>query len=92
MTRTLIAAAAGALLLTAPMVADANSKDRRRRAQRTHSVKPQPVEGRSAAKNTKATLERIRWYTSLEEVKAAAQKSGKMILWMQMVGEFDGGL
>lgn len=43
-------------------------------------------------KNVTKTLKQIDWKTSLEEVKEEAQKKKKMIFWMQIVGELDGGL
>lgn len=32
----------------------------------------------------------ITWYTSLDEAKAAAKKSGKPIFWMHMLGDLTG--
>ena len=59
-------------------------------AQRT--VARQPVHGSQVFKRTKALVQKITWYDNLEDLKAEAQRRGKMIYWLQIVGDLDEGL
>lgn len=59
-------------------------------AQRT--VARQPVHGAQVFKRTKALVSNIAWHDNLEDLKAEAQRRGKMIYWLQVVGDLDEGL
>lgn len=56
-------------------------------AQQRETVSAEDVE-----KRVKTVTTKIEWKRSLDSVKAAAAKSGKMIFWLQLVGELDDGL
>ena len=41
---------------------------------------------------TEVVMTKIPWVNDLGELKTKAQKDNKLIFWMQIVGELDGGL
>lgn len=47
------------------------------------------VSGRALAKRVKR-LEALGWHESLDEVRRAAEESGKPIFWIQLLGDLDG--
>jgi hypothetical protein len=50
------------------------------------------VHGAQVYKRTKALVQSIAWSSSLEDLKAEASRTGKMIFWLQLVGDLDEGL
>ncbi len=52
----------------------------------------QKISASKVEKNVKSVNRVINWHNSLDVVKQKAEKTGKMIFWMQLVGELDGGL
>lgn len=50
------------------------------------------VEGAEVEKRTEALMDRIDWKPSLEEARAQAAESKKLVFWLQIVGDLDGGL
>ena len=58
----------------------------------TAHAQQETVLGKDVAKRTKTVMTSIDWKRSLEEVEEAATKSGKMIFWLQIVGDLDDGL
>ena len=52
----------------------------------------QTVGGGEVEKRTTTVLRQGKWSTSFAAVKARAEKSEKLIFWVQLVGELDGGL
>lgn len=55
-------------------------------------VDPQPVSGSKVAERTTLVGQAIDWKGSLEEAKKEAAEKHKMIFWMQIVGDLQGGL
>lgn len=48
--------------------------------------------GEQVRENTEKVLRDIAWVNDLARVKELAVKNDKLIFWMQIVGELDGGL
>ena len=93
MPRTLLCMLLAAAF-AAPANAEGDTKERRRktRSERPHRVAPEPVSESRAKRNSATTAKRIRWSSSLAELRERAAAKGKMMLWMQMVGDLEGGL
>ncbi len=56
------------------------------------SFVPKVVSGKKVEKSVSKVMSTLHWKRSLEDVKEIAKKSGKMIFWLQIVGDLDGGL
>jgi hypothetical protein len=53
----------------------------------------QTVSGRTVEKNTRKVVQGIPWQeASLSGLKEMAKSQNKMIFWVQLVGDLDGGL
>jgi hypothetical protein len=50
------------------------------------------VSGTKVAARTDKVIQAIDWSSSLSAVKERAQKEKKLVFWLQLVGELDGGL
>ena len=50
------------------------------------------VSKEEVAKRTKAVLSELKWHTDYEQAIAVAKESNKPLVWIQMVGDLDGGL
>lgn len=48
--------------------------------------------GTQVAERTEKVLKSIPWASSLAEAKERAQKENKLVFWLQLVGNLDGGL
>lgn len=48
------------------------------------------VAGSEASRNAQKLVTKIHWTQSLDEAKLQAQKEGKMIFWMHMLGSLEG--
>ncbi len=53
---------------------------------------PRHVAGSDVSKRVDSVMKNIQWQDSLEKLKETAQKKKKLIFWLQIVGELDGGL
>jgi len=49
-------------------------------------------DAKTVATNVKKVIKGYRWLESLEAAKAEAKEKHKMIFYLQMVGDIDGGL
>ena len=56
------------------------------------SGSPRHVAGSDVSKRVDLVMKNIQWQDSLEKLKETAQKKKKLIFWLQIVGELDGGL
>ena len=56
------------------------------------TVVAQDVTARKAAKNIERVTSVIDWRTDLEAARSEAAENGKLVFWMQIVGELPGGL
>ena len=61
-------------------------------APRHEVVAQDAVHGAQVYKRTKALVQSIAWGSSLEDLKVEAKRTGKMIYWLQLVGDLDEGL
>lgn len=43
-------------------------------------------------KRVEGVMKNYEWHRSIDDLKAAAADKGRMMLWIQIVGELDGGL
>lgn len=50
------------------------------------------VSGVKVSANTREVLHEVTWSRDLADAKARAGKEKKLVFWMQVVGELDGGL
>ena len=48
------------------------------------------IPGAQAQQNVSRLLSQVPWTTSLEQAKAQAQKEGKLIFWVHMLGSLNG--
>ncbi len=48
--------------------------------------------GEQVKTRTEALMKDIPWVNNLDELKAKARQENKLIFWMQIVGDLDGGL
>ena len=48
------------------------------------------LNGTVAKQNIDKVNQGINWHTSLSTAQSEARRSGKMILWVQMIGKMDG--
>lgn len=55
-------------------------------------LQAQSISGDKVKTNTEQVVEKLRWSPSLGELKERAAKERKLIFWLQLVGELDGGL
>ena len=53
---------------------------------------PPHVDGKKVAERVERVMAHYGWHDSLEELKQTAAKRKKLILWLQLVGNLDGGL
>ena len=58
----------------------------------TVSLQAQTVGGAEVEKRTTVVLQKGNWSSTFDAVKMRAEKEGKLIFWLQLVGELDGGL
>lgn len=83
------------LVLSLAIVAAAHAGDRSGEGQIKLKFERQPAKlqsGSSVARAVTRTTERIKWQDSLADARRVAQEKGKMVLFMQLVGDLDGGL
>ncbi len=50
------------------------------------------VSAKKVEKNVEKLEKTIRWHRNFDELKAEAKKKNKMVFWMQLVGDLNGGL
>jgi hypothetical protein len=50
------------------------------------------VTGQQVAERVEKVMKSIAWQESLAAAQARAQKEKKLVFWLQLVGELDGGL
>lgn len=50
------------------------------------------VSAKKVEKNVEKLEKNIRWHRNFDELKAEAKKKNKMVFWMQLVGDLNGGL
>ena len=50
------------------------------------------VDGKTAEKRIQSVVAGLSWDRSLDDLRSEAARSGKMIFWVQVVGDLDGGL
>jgi len=50
------------------------------------------VSAAEVKRNTEIVMSKIAWTNELEAAKKQAEKEKKLIFWLQIVGELDGGL
>lgn len=50
------------------------------------------VTGQQVAERVEKVMKSIAWEESLAAAQAKAQKEKKLVFWLQLVGELDGGL
>lgn len=48
------------------------------------------VSGTQASTSVHCLTRAMRWHTNLEEAQAAARSSGRLIVWIHMLGTIDG--
>ncbi len=48
------------------------------------------VPSTEASKNAHVVNKGVKWYTSLEEAQSEAKRSGKLVLWIHMLGTMEG--
>jgi hypothetical protein len=53
-------------------------------------AKPKLIGGIEASQRVNQLTSEISWYHSLGQAQATAQKQGKMIFWVQMLGDMAG--
>lgn len=56
------------------------------------SLQAQTVGSAEVEKRTTEVLRKGNWSSTFEALQARAKKQGKLIFWLQLVGELDGGL
>jgi hypothetical protein len=56
------------------------------------AARAEHVNGDDVAKRVDGVMKAYKWSSSIEELKARAAKEKKLIFWLQLVGELDGGL
>lgn len=56
------------------------------------SLRAVDVSGTQVAERTEKVLKSLPWASSLAEAKERAQKENKLVFWLQLVGNLDGGL
>ena len=52
----------------------------------------QTVPAGQVEKNVNKVMKIYKWQDSIDNLKEEAEEKGKMIFWLQVVGELDGGL
>lgn len=77
MKNAFIVALAGMFILTAQSVP-------------ASARKPQLIEGAEAQQRVNHLTKELQWFHSLPQAQATAQKQGKMIFWVQMLGDMAG--
>lgn len=55
-------------------------------------ARPPHIDGKKVAVRVDRVMEHYGWQDSIEELKQTAAKQKKLIFWLQIVGELDGGL
>lgn len=50
------------------------------------------VSAAEVKKNTELVMSKIPWAAGLEEAQKQAKREKKLVFWLQIVGELDGGL
>jgi hypothetical protein len=55
-------------------------------------VPMKPLSGTEVAKRTKKLLADVHWTNDIEDLKKQAEAENKLIFWLEIVGELDGGL
>ena len=55
-------------------------------------ARPPHIDGKQVAERVDRVMAHYGWHDSLEELKQTAAKRKKLILWLQLVGNLDGGL
>lgn len=58
----------------------------------TLSAGPHKLSGSQVKERTDQVMSTYRWINDLEELREEARKRKKLIFWMQIVGDLDGGL
>ncbi|MBY0550736.1 MAG: hypothetical protein K2W95_25885 [Candidatus Obscuribacterales bacterium] len=48
------------------------------------------ISGSQAATSVHCLTRAMRWHTNLEEAQAAARSSGRLVVWIHMLGTIDG--
>ena len=56
------------------------------------NVSRNPVSGDKVEKRTQIVMKAYNWSASVAELKERAEKARKLIFWLQIVGDLDGGL
>jgi len=56
------------------------------------AIEAQNVKGTQVLERTAKVVGAIDWGNDLEAVKEKAKKEKKLVFWLQLVGELDGGL
>ena len=56
------------------------------------TLKAIELTGAQVAERTEKVLKSLPWASSLTEARERAQKENKLVFWLQLVGDLDGGL
>ena len=56
------------------------------------NVPSKPISGEEVAKNVEKVMKEINWSKDLDKLQEQAKKENKLVLWIQIVGDLDGGL
>ena len=54
------------------------------------AASPRIISGDLAQRRVTALTSNVHWFDSLDDAKAAARHTGKLILWVHMLGELNG--
>lgn len=54
------------------------------------ALSPRIISGEIAQKRVAALTLNVHWFDSLDDAKAAAKHTGKLIFWVHMLGELNG--
>lgn len=50
------------------------------------------ISAKKAEKNIERATQALEWHTDLGSVQSLAAENGKLVLWLQLVGDLPGGL
>ena len=79
-----------ALAATLALLAPAEAGDKKEKKESSVPTKGTAENGQDVKKDVALLTTKISWKSSLDEAKDLARKEGKMVFWMQMLGELTG--